>query len=119
MQQQATRDEATPLFDALWAALSNPSDTIQDELIHLIDEAGSPLVDPTQADRDLLLRVVEGPPFRHQVVVTRMLVAAGAPVHQRTRECANSKFDGLWSLLVSPANEQHMNYDGPVSLLAE
>lgn len=119
MQQQTIRDEATLLFDALWDAVSNPSDTIQDELIRLVDEAGSPLVDPTPADRDLLLRVVDGPPFRDQVVVTRMLVAAGAPVHQRTRDCANSKFGGLWPVLVSPEYEQHMSYDGPVSLLAE
>ena len=105
------------LFDALWDAISSPSDSIQDDLIFLVDELKGPVTDPTSAERDVLLKVVDRPAFRHQLIVTRMLVAAGAPIHQHVRDCANSKFEGLWGLIVHPAFEETF-YDGPISLLA-
>lgn len=115
--QQTIRYGATPLFDALWAAVSNPSDTIQYKLIHLIDEAGSPLVDPTPADRDAGGRRSSfsspgrGDPYAGRGWGSR------APAHQGLRELQVRRT--LESLLISPDYERYMGYDGPVSLLAD
>lgn len=113
----ARRPSAAELFDVLWETVSRPSPSIQEDLILLVDTLGCPVTDPTSAGRDLVLRIVDRDPFPHQLVVTRMLVAAGAPLHQETKNRVNSKFENLWSLIVSPEFEQAF-YDGPISLLA-
>ena len=106
---------ALDLFDCLHAILKNPTSTIQDDLIFLVDRMGAPVTDP-RGVRDLVLTAVDQPPFTHQLIVTRMLVAAGAPIHKKTKDCVNSKFENLWSLIVHPAFEATY-YDGPISLL--
>lgn len=113
----ARRPSAAELFDVLWETVSRPSPSIQQDLISLVDGLGCPVTDPTPAGRDVVLRVVDRDPFPHQLIVTRMLVGAGAPLHQNMKDCVNSKFENLWSLIVSPAFEQAF-YDGPISLLA-
>ena len=107
--------DPSDLFDCLYDIILHPSDTIQEDVIFLVDTMVCPVTDPT-ADRDLLFCIMSGPTFAHQLIVTRMLVAAGAPIHQATRDCANAKFDGLWGLIVNPAYEQAF-YDGPIALL--
>ena len=102
------------LFKCLLDVLQNPTESIQDNVIFLIDRALVPVEDP-DGQEDLVHIVIASTPFKGQATIARMLVAAGAPTTHRARECANSKFDGLWNMLFG--THEYMTYTGPVSLM--
>lgn len=107
-----TQTNPHTLFKCLHTVLSNPTENIQDDVIFLIDRALVPVEDPDRQE-DLVYLVIASTPFKGQATVARMLVAAGAPTTYRARDCANSKFDGLWNMLFG--THENMIYTGPVS----
>lgn len=109
-----TQTDPRILFKYLHDMLRNPTPTIQDDMIFLVDRALAPVEDP-DGQEDLVYLVFNQAPFKGQTTVCRMLVGAGAPTTHRARDCANSKFDGLWNLVIGCHDQ--LTYTGPISLM--
>lgn len=109
-----TKTDPRALFKCIQYVLLNPKENIQDDVIFLIDKALVPVHDPDN-NYDLVYSVINQKPFKGQATIARMLVAAGAPTTHKARDCANSKFDGLWNMLFG--THEYMTYTGPVSLM--
>ena len=102
-------------FECLYNILKHPNSNVVDNVLFMIERIVCPVEDP-ENNIDLVLIVVDQPSFKGQLEITRMLVAAGAPVSDDVRKCANAKFENLWDMIVG--NEHHLqNYDGPLSLM--